>query len=179
MDQFLDGVFVPCEGLALVKCMAALGTGNHSALRRVDEELTAIRPAIAVRSSSTALGKRLLSLYASICKDEDFPARAQLLPHGNAAAAYAMVFFHRGIAPREAVLAFGYNRLAGIVSAGLRLVSIGQHQGQLLLTGALDRLPDAVERILQMTEEPLRSFSPLMDIQQMNHQYVYSRLFRS
>jgi urease accessory protein UreF len=30
-----------------------------------------------------------------------------------------------------------------------------------------------------MADEPLRAFSPVLDIQQMNHQYVYSRLFRS
>jgi len=40
-------------------------------------------------------------------------------------------------------------------------------------------LPSAVERILDMKDEPLRSFSPMLDIQQMNHRYVYSRLFRS
>jgi urease accessory protein len=84
-----------------------------------------------------------------------------------------------GLTPREAVMAFGYNRLAGIVSAGLRLISIGQNRGQVLLTKALDRLVEAADRIVENSEQPLRSFSPLMDIQQMNHQYVYSRLFRS
>jgi urease accessory protein len=77
------------------------------------------------------------------------------------------------------LLAFGYNRLAGIVSAGLRLISMGQQQGQALLTKTLDRLPAAADRIVKTIDEPLRSFSPLVDIQQMNHQYVYSKLFRS
>ena len=66
----------------------------------------------------------------------------------NAATAYALVFFHRGIPEREAVLAFGYNRLAGIVSAGLRLISMGQQQGQALLTRGIERLPLRVDRIL-------------------------------
>ena len=70
--------------------------------------------------------------------------------------------------------------LAGIVSAGLRLISIGQQQGQDLLTKMLRstacrRRSDSCETM----DEPLRSFSPMLDIQQMNHQYVYSRLFRS
>jgi urease accessory protein len=179
MDHFLEGIFVPCEGLALVKCMLALKAGDTDALCRIDQELTAIRPASAVRISSAGVGKRLLSLYASICSDEHFPDYVQILPHSNVAVAYAMVFFHRHIAEREAVLAFGYNRLAGIVSAGLRLISIGQQQGQGLLTRAIERLPDAADRVLRMADEPLRSFSPMLDIQQMNHQYVYSRLFRS
>jgi urease accessory protein UreF len=86
---------------------------------------------------------------------------------------------HRGMNSREALLAFGYSRLAGIVSAGLRLIAMGQQQAQILLADFLERLPDAVEHIVQMKSEPLRSFAPLMDIAQMNHQFVYSRLFRS
>jgi urease accessory protein len=179
MDHFLENVFVPCEVLSLVKCMKALRAEDRDVLRRIDEELTAIRPSSEVRASSIGVGKRLLSLYGSICGDKHLADYESLLPHGNAAAAYAVVFFHCGVEEREAILAYGYNRMAGIVSAGLRLISIGQQQGQELLSRATDRLPAAAERILQTADEPLRSFSPALDIQQMNHQYVYSRLFRS
>jgi urease accessory protein len=171
MDHFLDGVFVPCEGLALVKCMLALKAGDLNAFARIDEELTAIRPSASVRAASTSIGKRLLSFCGAM---DDVR-----IPQGNAAAAYAFAFSKWGVDERLAALAFGYNRLAGIVSAGLRLISIGQRQGQALLTETLDRLPAAVDRVLELKDEPLRSFSPLLDIQQMNHQYVYSRLFRS
>lgn len=179
MDHFVDFIFVPCEGLALVRSIRALRAGDHEVLRELDLELTAIRPASAVRAASTGVGKRLLAAYGSICKDENFEAMARLLPDGNAATAYALVFFHRGIPEREAALAFAYNRLAGMVSAGLRLISMGQQQGQALLTRGIERLPSAVDRILELKDEPLRSFNPMLDIQQMNHRYVYSRLFRS
>jgi urease accessory protein len=162
-----------------VKCMLALAAGDLETLSRIDEELTAIRPASAVRAASTGIGKRLLSLYTAICGSERSFCDGFVLPYGNAAAAYAVVFFRCGLDPRHAALSFGYNRLAGIVSAGLRLISMGQQQGQLLLTKTLDDLPNAVDRILRMKDEPLRSFNPLLDIDQMNHQYVYSRLFRS
>jgi urease accessory protein len=179
MRHFLEGVFVPCEGLALVKCMQALKEGDLDTLCLVDTELTAIRPAAAVRRASMSIGKHLFSLYSSIYDEERAPWRTVVLPHGNAAPAYAMVFFHCGIQERDGALAFGYNRLTGIVSAGLRLVPMGQQKGQSLLTENLNRLPDAVDRILQTTDQPLRSFNPLLDIKQMNHQYLYSRLFRS
>jgi urease accessory protein len=174
MDHFLQGVFIPGEGLALLKCMTALRNDDFETLHRLDEELTAIRPSAAGRSASTGVGKRLLSLHTAISG-----AKLPKLPYANAAAAYAVVFFHRGVPERDALLAFGYNRLTGIVSAGLRLISIGHQQGQTILTKILDRLPGAADRILQTTNEPLRAFNPLLDIQQMNHQYVYSRLFRS
>jgi urease accessory protein len=179
MEHFLDGVFVPCEGLALVKSMIALKRDDLKTLRCIDEELTAIRPSAAVRAASTGVGKRLLSIRRELNGGEQSAWDSLMLPYTNAAVAYAIMFFRGGLGERHAALAFGYNRLAGIVSAGLRLISMGQQQGQDLLTKTLDRLPAAVDRIIEMADEPLRSFSPLMDIQQMNHQYVYSRLFRS
>ena len=179
MEHFLDAVFVPCEGLALVKGMLALKAGDVEALRRIDRELTAIRPAAAVRASSCGVGKRLLSLYETLQGSTQPPCGRPTLLHGNAAAAYAIVFFHSGLDERVAALAFGYNRLSGMISAGLRLLPMGQQQGQWLLTQTLQLLPDAVDRIFRMRDEPLRSFSPLLDIYQMNHQFVYSRLFRS
>ena len=52
-------------------------------------------------------------------------------------------------------------------------------QARRQLDSLLAELPEATDRILESEESPLRCFSPRMDIQQMNHQYVYSRLFRS
>src|ERR1051326_8922137 len=122
--NFLEGVFVPCEGLALVKCMLALKCGDVDTLCQLDNELTAMRPAAAVRKASTGVGRRLLSLYSSLQRPECMPWTTVILPHGNAAAAYAMIFSHCGIEERDAALAFGYNRLTGIISAGLRLISM-------------------------------------------------------
>jgi urease accessory protein len=179
MNHFLGNVFVPCDGLALLKCAEAFRRGDFETIRGIDDELTAIKPSAAVRNASRSVGKRLLAAYSDISRDRHFTTFVQTLPQSNAPVAYAVVMTHRGLDSREALLAFGYSRLAGIVSAGLRLISMGQQQAQNLLAEQLERLPDAVERIVQMESEPLRSFAPLMDIAQMNHRYVYSRLFRS
>jgi urease accessory protein len=179
LHHYLENVFVPCDGLALLKCAEAFRRGDHPSIYGIDEELTAIKPAAAVRNSSRSVGKRLLSVYSEISGDAGFAVFAKTLPQCNAPVAYAVVMSHRGIDSRDAVLAFGYSRLAGIVSGGLRLISIGQQQAQNLLAGSVERLPELADQIVRMELEPLRSFAPVMDIAQMNHRYVYSRLFRS
>jgi len=179
ITHFLENVFVPCDGLALLKCAEAFRLNDLPAICAIDDELTAIKPSAAVRNASRSVGKRLLAAYSDISRDPSFAAIVETLPQCNAPVAYALVMSHRGIDCRDALLAFGYSRMAGIVSAGLRLISMGQQQAQALLSEALERLPDAADRIVGMKLEPLRSFAPLMDISQMNHRYVYSRLFRS
>jgi urease accessory protein len=179
MNHFLDNVFVPCDGLSLLKCAGAFRSGDLEAIYAIDDELTAIKTAAAVRNASRSVGKGLLAAYSEISKDPHFTKLIQTLPQCNAPVAYAVVMTHRGMDRSDALLAFGYSRLAGIVSAALRLISMGQQQAQNLLSESLERLPCAAERIVQMEFEPLRSFAPMMDIAQMNHRYVYSRLFRS
>jgi len=179
LDHFLNDVFVPCEGLALLKCVRAAEKGEWATIRSIDEELTALKPAAEIRNSSRSVGKRLLTTYAAIVRDREFLSIVETLPQCNAAVAYGVVFFHRGLQACDALLAFAYLRLAGIVSAALRLIAMGQQQGQELLTRAIDQLPAAADHILQTEAEPLRSFNPLLDVQQMGHRYVYSRLFRS
>jgi urease accessory protein len=173
LDHVLHGVFAPCEGLALLKCMRAMERKDWAMIRQIDEELTALKPASATRAAGKSVGKSLIATYAALVEDGSLPA------HYNAPVAYGVVFHHRGIECRDALLAFGYARLAAVVSAGLRLAAIGQQQGHAALAGVLDRLPDVTQVILDNEAEPLRSFSPMMDIQQMNHRYIYSRLFRS
>jgi urease accessory protein len=180
LDHFIDAVFVPCEGLALLKCMRAAEQKDWGTIRSIDEELTALKPAAATRAGSRSVGKRLLTTYGAIAgRDIPFLSSGTTLPHCNAPVAYALALSHRGVGCGDALVAFGYVRLAGIVSAALRLVALGQQQGQALLTRAIDHLLPAAERVLRMEDEPLRSFGPHLDIQQMNHRYLYSRLFRS
>jgi urease accessory protein len=179
MDHVLHAVIVPCDGLALLKVARATETQDWDAVRFIDAELAALKPAAAVRTSSVSVGKRLLAMYTSILRGQELVPVIETLPHCHAPVAYGMAFSHLGLRPRDSLLAYGYGRLAGIVSAALRLLPVGQQQGQALLTRALDDLPAAVQTILFNESESLRSFSPLMDIQQMKHRFVYSRLFRS
>jgi urease accessory protein len=178
LDHYINAVFVPCDGLALFKCARAIRRSDWPTVRSIDEELTAIKPSAEVRASSIAVGRRLLGMYASL-RGGELRIFIEGLPRCNAPVAYGIALSHVGLEDGELMLAYGHSRITGIISSALRLIPIGQQQGQTLLAQAVDNLPAAVECVLGMETEPLRSFAPFMDIQQMNHQYVYSRLFKS
>jgi urease accessory protein len=77
----------------------------------------------------------------------------------------------------ETVAAFLYQTAVGFVSAAMRLLPIGQHEGQRVLG---EWLP-LIERISReiSTETPLSSWSPIQDIYAMRHGQLEWRLFRS
>jgi urease accessory protein len=178
LEHYVHSVFVPCDGLALLKSLRAAACVDWATIRMIDEELTALKPAAAARAASQSVGKRLVAAYPAVSQDVSLDKELQLT-YWNAAVAYGIVFSRLGIDRRDALLGFGYARLAGMISAGMRVMALGQQKGQELLTSLLAELPEATDRILESEESPLRCFSPRMDIQQMNHRYLYSRLFRS
>src|SRR5438477_58105 len=133
LRHYIEAVFVPCDGLALLKCAQAVRMRDWSMIRPVDEELTAIRPAAAVRASSVAMGKRLLAMYASLLGASELVTVIDTLPRCNAPVAYGIALSHLGLEHRDSLLAYGHSRATGIVSAALRLIPLGQQQGQTLL----------------------------------------------
>jgi urease accessory protein len=77
------------------------------------------------------------------------------------------------------LLAYLYSVLTGLVAAALRLVPLGQSDGQRLLH---DLAPLGLELIAQYGEcspEEAWSATPGLDIRSMQHERLYSRLCRS
>jgi urease accessory protein len=177
LGHYIHSVFVPCDGLALRGAMEAHTSGEWETLRRLDEELTAMKPAGSVRASSASLGRSFLTSVAAIYAHPDLARARQEL--SNFAVIYGVVFSVLGLDRRDALLSFAYSRLAGMISAALRLMPIGQQLAQAALGRALDDAPRAVEQILDSRDTHLTSFSPLLEIQQMNHRHLYTKLFRS
>ena len=175
--------FLLCEGRALFLGMEAWQRQEWPRLQELDQELTAIKPSLAIRNSSTSLGKRLLHscipLYPNQGLEELMVKIEKGDLNGNASIMYSVLFSIIKLPPQEALLCFAYTRLSGMISSALRLISMGQQEGQQILTRQLMEIPSIVEIILQKKDEKLSSFSPVVDICQMNHRYLYTRLFRS
>jgi urease accessory protein UreF len=84
-------------------------------------------------------------------------------------------------APRAAVEAFAYTRLAATASCAMRLLPVGQREAHARLASALRQLPgvvDGIERRASCGSRP-GTFAPLLDLAAMSQPYVHSRLFLS
>jgi urease accessory protein len=102
--------------------------------------------------------------------------------HGDARltlpVAFGGVCAIEGIDRRTALDGFFYTRLAGVISAAMRLMPLGQGEAHALLADALGRVPASIEGVLTAAARPM-TFAPALDIAAMRHQFVGSRLFRS
>ena len=203
LDVCLDEAIGRCDGPAVLIAWSAFRVQDWERLIALDEELDAMRPSSTTRMASRSMGLRLLTTwhalypdarldhalalartralgptlpvaFAGACACVSRPARDALsLPRGVPRLAR-----DGGIEQRDAVEAFAYTRLAATISSAMRLIAIGQNEAHLLLSRVLDRVPAVVDAMIARRAEP-ESFMPALDIAQMTHQYVHSRLFRS
>jgi urease accessory protein len=67
---------------------------------------------------------------------------------------------------------------ANLVSAGVRLVPLGQTDGQLAMAALSRRLP-RLSAALSCPLDDLGTAAPLLELASFHHETLYTRLFRS
>ena len=78
-----------------------------------------------------------------------------------------------------ALHAYMHGTAANLVSAGVRLIPLGQTDGQ-IATAALSRLiPGIAEKALATPLDDLGTAAPLLELASFHHETLYTRLFRS
>jgi urease accessory protein len=98
---------------------------------------------------------------------------------GHHAVAFGVVAEGLGLPEEQAVLAYLYNVAAAWVAAAVRLVPLGQSDGQRLLHALAAIALDVLRLYGQLTPEEVWSCTPGLDIRSMQHERLYSRLCRS
>jgi urease accessory protein len=83
------------------------------------------------------------------------------------------------IPPAETLGAYLHAAMANLVSAGVRLIPLGQTDGQRSIAALEGAVADAVERALKTALDDLATAAPMVDWTSMRHETQYTRLFRS
>jgi urease accessory protein len=180
LDAQLAGPLRTADGRGVALALADWQARRWAELDELDDEMYALRPSSASRDAARAMGTRLLKTCTAARPDPEVSAclarrasRGVTLP-----VAFGIACGSARIAPGAALEAFLYTRLAGSVSAAMRLMKIGQSDAQRVLAEMLEQVPGAAAAILASEARPA-VFAPALDIAAMSHQYQRSRLFRS
>ncbi len=105
--------------------------------------------------------------------------RWQPAMHHCQTAPYALAASQWGILLPEAALGFAWAWLENSVAAAIKLVPLGQTDGQRILLELSEALPDAVERGLDLPDDKIGASAPALALASSLHETQYTRLFRS
>ena len=92
---------------------------------------------------------------------------------------YAALANHWQIPVAEAMHGYIWGWLENQVSAAMKTVPLGQVAGQTILLQLGQVLPSVVESAIQIQDDEISNFNPLLSIAGARHETQYSRLFRS
>lgn len=169
---------VRLEAAVMVRVYQAAIAPNLSNLSYWNQWLSALRETEELRQQSWQMGRSLSRLLLELQPSLEDLLQACGEPC-NFAVAFAIASHSWQIACKTMILGYLHSWVTNLVNAGIRLIPLGQTAGQRLLLELYAEIETATSTILEMKDEDFGSCSWGVAIASMNHETLYSRLFRS
>ena len=179
----LEGGAGPADAVAVALAATAGHAGDVDGCCELDRRLDAMKTVPEFRAASRQMGRQTVRVAAAVAADAvvDRLARAvddERTP-GHHAVVFGAVTGRAGAAPETAAAAFLYSTAALLVGAGLRLLPIGQLDGQRVLASMRLRIVGLARRAAAADVDDMWSFTPGLEIAGLRHADLEGRLFRS
>jgi urease accessory protein len=167
----------------------AVGLGHESYVSGIvetafeaDRALEAMKLGRESRIASRQMGRQVIRLAADQLPRQPLidtyraAVEAERTP-GHLAVTVGLTLAAAGWSKEDTIAAFLYQAATGFVAAAMKLLPLGQREGQRLLESWIE----VIERVSRHAarRRQLRSWSPVQDIYAMRHSRLESRLFRS
>lgn len=165
------------EAAVMVRAYQSFAKGDFLQLTYWNQWLTATKETEELREQSWQMGSSLLLLLGEI--SPEVKPHLQDQESWNLAIAFGIAAATWEIPLDSAVLAYLQSWATNLISAGLKLIPLGQTAGQQLLWSLRPPLVAAVEVVMNLEDEELGTSGWGLAIASMAHAYQYSRLFRS
>jgi urease accessory protein len=169
-----------CDAVFLVHAFRAVAAGDDAALRTVAELAAAFAPSKERHLETTAQGRAFLDTTRAAWPT---PALEALLAawDGDVAlpVAVGMACAGHDIALPDAVHAYLHAFTANLISTGVRLIPLGQTDGQRVLAALESLVAATAGRALAAALDDVGGAAFRADLASMRHETQYTRLFRS
>jgi urease accessory protein len=170
------------EAVAVGLAHDAYVSGSLGIAFKADRELEAMKLGRESRTASRQMGRQVIRLAANqqarypLIEDYLAAVEAERTP-GHLAVGFGLTLAAAAWSKEDSIAAFLYQTAMGFVAAAMKLMPLGQREGQRLLESWLE----VIERVSHKAahQRVLQSWSPVQDIYAMRHSRLESRLFRS
>lgn len=171
----------PSDLVALLHAYQASASATFAGIQQADQRLFAQSLIQEVREAQRKSGRALLMVAQSTWPDsqlDDYAAQIQSGQcHGMHPVVFAVVGRAAGLDYSDCLLAFLHGFVTGLCSAGIRLGLFGHLKAQAVLKEMAPDLEMVMAQALGSTLDDMWSYTPSIDIAQMQHQRMPQRQF--
>jgi urease accessory protein len=183
LESYLENSAGPQDAVAMAQCIDLARDHHVGPVLDIDQTLEAMKPAAELRQASRQMGRQSLRVAASLTEDvyliELFHRVESGETPGHHALALGAIGGRLGWPRREAACAFLYSAAAAIMGSGLRLIPLGQLQGQRVLWSLAPLISRLGDQAAAAPPGEMWSFTPGLEIASALHSSSPARLFRS
>lgn len=141
------------------------------------------RVASETRIGMEKMGRRLLQLATAIHPQLNLAPLAEAMRSGRCSATHPLVHgyicYCLGVSQEQAIQGYLYTCVVTCINSALRLMSMGQTEGQLLIAKLAAVTAEAGSIADGMEPEEAYSNMPMAELAMIRHERLYSRLFMS
>jgi len=153
------------------------------ALIRLDQECTAIKSPRELRDASQKLGLRFIKIFRRH-KSFDLAVRyEEAISQAKASCHYSIAFGMyaclMNIPIEETLFAFFYNSCIGMITNTVKLVPLGQLDGQDMMFRFQPKITRLAEETIHLDKALIGLCNIASDIRAMQHERLYTRLYMS
>lgn len=174
--QFTDAAFVSLA-------YEAAGVNDMEALRQLDDECTAVKLPREMREASRKLGWRLLKIFSAVVEKDLIKEYELLIKNEEVSGHYSIIFGLLActlkVSKKDALTGFYYNCAVGMVTNSVKLIPLGQQDGQDILFSLHQLISELAEKTLSPDKDLLGLCCAGFDIRCMQHEQLYSRMYMS
>ncbi|WP_258881366.1 urease accessory protein UreF [Paenibacillus sp. sptzw28] len=135
------------------------------------------------RVGTQKMGRRLHQLAGNVYPQLDWSPVSEALREGRCFATHPLVFGYAclqlGIPLQQAAQGYLYACIVTCVNSALRLMSLGQTEGQMIIARLTPMTAKAWTNVAQLDPEDAYSNMPMAELAMIRHETLYSRLFMS
>ena len=169
---------VRIEAAIALRSHQATASHHPAALGYWNQWLSAMRETEELRQQSWQMGRSLTRLLAKL-HPEASPLITACGAPCNFAVAFGLTAAIWEISPQATLLGYLQSWTANVVNAAVKLIPLGQTVGQQILLDLYPTLGQAAAEILTLPDDQLENCGWGLAIASMQHEALYSRLFRS
>jgi urease accessory protein len=181
--EFFEANFKANDASYMRLAYQAAIENNLERLILLDQEETASKAPKEIRIASQKLGTRLIKIFQRNFEIPLIKAFEQAIEEKKIQGHYSIIYGIYAqsleIPLRDALFSFYYNAAVGLVTNSVKLIPLGQLDGQDILFEFNKIIPKLVENTLTLPRELVGTSSIGLDIRSMQHEYLYSRLYMS
>lgn len=150
---------------------------------KLDEYSMALKNPMEIRSGTRKLCSRFLKTFEKIAVYHKLQQYGEWIENGrcqgNHAIAVGLYAKEIGLTREVAASIYTYSLLSAIITNAVKIIPLSQMSGQKILNEKLDKIEECIAEGTKIQMEDLGVGGTEFDIEAMNHEMLYSRLYMS